>query len=379
MISEDGERLMIIPTIDYRNGKVMIIDQTLLPREERIIELACVEDVVEAINSLRIRGAPAIGIAAAYGVLLSLENIIRDAVDDPPEFIFDRKTENPPIRITALNIDEVKKKMMMARDALARSRPTAVNLFLSLDRMVSAVAGGGQEIGGLCESVAREAFKIHDEELQGEKKIGINGARFISEGMGIMTHCNAGGLAAAGYGTALGVIYRAFEEGRHFRVYASETRPLLQGVRLTAWELRRRGIDVTVLCEGAAASLISSGDVDAVIVGADRIARNGDTANKIGTLGLAILCHEYGKRFYVAAPWSTFDLSLDTGEEIPIEERDAEEVMCFAGVVTAPHGTGIYNPAFDVTPARLIDAIITDRGVIENPTTNKISELERAE
>jgi methylthioribose-1-phosphate isomerase len=266
-------------------------------------------------------------------------------------------------------------RLASAKEILAATRPTAVNLSWALERIARAAAGAPSDSSEICAAVAREAFAIHAEELEVEYAIGRNGAPFIRDGMNILTHCNAGGLATAGYGTALGVLYTAWEAGKRFHVYVDETRPLLQGARLTAWELGKRGIPHTILCEGAAASLFAAGSVDAVVVGADRIAMNGDTANKIGTLGLAVLCEKFARALYVAAPWSTFDLRAASGRDIPIEERSPAEVLSFRGVRTAPEGAAAYNPAFDITPASLIAAIITDRGVIEAPNSSKMNKL----
>ena len=366
---------MIVPTIDYRKGAVEIIDQVLLPREERIVRLASVGELASAIRALRVRGAPAIGIAAAYGMLLEIEGYVKERVRSAPAYVFDRVEGVRPFEAAGLEATEIVKRLDAARETLGATRPTAVNLFWALDRMSAAARGGAQDPAALCGSLAREAFSIHAEELEIEFAIGRNGVRFIRDGMNVLTHCNAGGLAAAGYGTALGVLYAAWEEGKRFHVFADETRPLLQGARLTAWELRRRGIPHTVLCEGAAASLFAAGRVDVVVVGADRIAANGDTANKVGTLGLAVLCGKFERPFYVAAPWSTFDLRIPSGAGIPIEERPCEEVSSFCGVQTAPEGTRVYNPGFDVTPAGLITAIISDRGAVENPDGSKIAAL----
>ncbi len=368
------ERL-VFPTVDYRAGKVRIIDQTLLPAEERMLELDDYREVANAIRNLKVRGAPAIGIAAAYGMLVALENILRRRSPESRGYFFDRAegVEEPPV--TAAAAAEIRDELHRVREVLASTRPTAVNLFWALERIGAVIDGGGNDAGELSRRIAEEAFAIHGEELEVEFAIGKHGSVFIEDGMGILTHCNAGGLATAGYGTALGVLYRAYEEGKRFTVYADETRPLLQGARITAWELQRRGIDTVLLCDNAAASLFAAGKIDAAIVGADRIAANGDTANKVGTLGVALLCERFGKPFYVAAPWSSFDTSLSSGAEIPIEERDGREVTAFWGRETAPRGTFVYNPAFDVTPAGLITAVITERGVIESPDTDAIARL----
>jgi len=369
---------IVFPTVDYRRGAVEIIDQTLLPREQRILRLETIDALAEALTALRVRGAPAIGIAAAYGMLLALECHLKAHVGRSPGYFFDRVEGVADFRPAGLDVALMKRDLEGARRAIAATRPTAVNLFWALDEISAAAAGAPADPPAFCARVAARAFGIHERELEIEFAIGANGAHFIKDGMRVLTHCNAGGLATAGYGTALGVLYAAHEEGKRFHVYADETRPLLQGARLTAWELEKHGIEHTILCDGAAASLFAAGMVDAVIVGADRIAANGDTANKIGTFMLAVLCEKFGRPFYVAAPWSTFDLKAATGKEIPIEERDAGEVACFAGIRVAPEDVRVYNPAFDVTPAAMITAIITERGIIERPDGKKIEKCVRA-
>jgi methylthioribose-1-phosphate isomerase len=366
---------MILPTVDYRRGAVEIIDQTLLPGEERIVRLVNLEETAEAIRSLRVRGAPAIGIAAAYGMLLALENLLAERDRQPRGHYFDRAEGASIPDAAGVAAGEVRLRLASARQTLAATRPTAVNLSWALERIARAAEAAGSDPAAVCAAVAREAFALHAEELEIEYAIGRNGAVFIGDGMNILTHCNAGGLATAGYGTALGVLYAAWEEGKRFHVYVDETRPILQGARLTAWELAKRGMPYTILCEGAAASLFAAGRVDAAVVGADRIAANGDTANKIGTLGLAVLCEKFGRPLYVAAPWSTFDLAAASGGDIPIEERPSAEVLSCGGARTAPEGAIAYNPAFDVTPASLIAAIVTDRGAVENPDGPKIAAL----
>jgi methylthioribose-1-phosphate isomerase len=373
-VGDNAEReKLIIPTVDFVEGAVRILDQTLLPADEVIREIGSVGELADAIRRLAVRGAPAIGIAAAYGMLLSIENLLREQGDGG--WFFDRKKGIADISLPEVSAGAVRSRLSEARTELAETRPTAVNLFWALDRMTAAANEAPGDAVDLCRVIAREAFAIHEEELEIEFRIGENGSRFIHDGMGVLTHCNAGGLATAGYGTALAVIYRAHEEGKRFSVFADETRPLLQGARLTVWELQKHGIDVTLLCDNAAASLIASGRIDAVIVGADRIVSNGDTANKIGTCGLAHIARAFDVPFYVAAPWSTFDTTLASGAEIPVEERDPSEVTGFSHVETAPRGTEVYNPAFDITPAELITAIITDRGVIEQPNSRKIKVL----
>jgi methylthioribose-1-phosphate isomerase len=258
---------------------------------------------------------------------------------------------------------------------LATSRPTAVNLFWALDRMKRTALSlrGKQSPAEIGERLLAEARAIHEEDRQMCRAIGRHGAHLLSDGQGVLTHCNAGGLATADYGTALAVIFAAVEAGKQIHVYADETRPLLQGARLTAWELHQRGIDVTLICDSMAAQVMREGRVQAVITGADRIAANGDTANKIGTYGVALLAAAHQLPFYVAAPSSTFDLSLASGEAIPIEQRDPREITHGFGRQTAPEGIGVYNPAFDVTPARLIRAIICERGLIEPVTRQQIA------
>jgi methylthioribose-1-phosphate isomerase len=363
---------MIVRTVDYIRGMVVIIDQTLLPVEEKYVPLRDPEELAAAIRVMKVRGAPAIGIAAAHGVLLELENLIIESLDVPPDFIFDHAS--PPASFDPSGIDgpAVAARLLEVADMLTGTRPTAVNLSWALERMRKAIVRSGGDITLLARNVSAEAFAIHDGELETDRRIGENGAALLQDGMTVLTHCNAGGLATAGYGTALAVIKTACGQGKKISVYADETRPLLQGARLTAWELSRAGIDVTVLCDDAAASLFAAGRVDAVMTGADRIVLSGDSANKIGTLGLAILCEKYGVPMYIAAPWSTFDLVTGDGSGIPIEQRDPSEVRHFAGVMIAPAEAKVYNPAFDVTPAGLLSAIITDTCVIEKPDREKI-------
>jgi len=332
------------------DGCLRMIDQTLLPVE--FVEIDChkVEEVWEAIKMLRVRGAPAIGIAAAYGVCVGLQT----AAGQGETALFER-------------LDEVVRH-------LATSRPTAVNLFWALERMKrTALSQRGKPPAEIAATLLAEARAIHEEDRQMCRAIGRHGAALLADGQGVLTHCNAGGLATADYGTALAVIFAAVESGKRLAVYADETRPLLQGARLTAWELAQRGIDVTLICDNMAASVMREGRVQAVVVGADRIAANGDTANKIGTYGVALLAAAHNVPFYVAAPSSTFDVSLASGGEIPIEQRDPREITHGFGRQTAPEGIKVYNPAFDVTPARLIKGIICERGVIEPVTKERIA------
>jgi methylthioribose-1-phosphate isomerase len=313
---------------DAANGLLRILDQTRLPAEVKFRDCRTVEEVWEAIRSLRVRGAPAIGLAAAYGVVVGVQSGGR--------------------------IDEV-------TEYLRTSRPTAVNLFWALDRMARRAK---QAPADLCGSLLAEAKVIDEENHQMCLAIGRHGASLVPDGGGVLTHCNAGSLIAGEYGTALAPLYTAHGEGKRFRVFVDETRPLLQGSRLTAWELMQHGLDVTLICDNMAAQVMREGRVQMVVVGADRIAANGDTANKIGTYGLAVLAQAHGIPFYVAAPSSTFDLSLASGDQIPIEQREAREVTDGFGRSTAPAGVNVYNPAFDVTPAGLIAAMVTERGII---------------
>jgi methylthioribose-1-phosphate isomerase len=329
-------------TIDWAgglDGAVEMIDQTLLPGELKILTCRDIETLWEAIRSLRVRGAPAIGIAAAMGVVLGVRN--------------------------AADRDEFFENLAKSCDYLASSRPTAVNLFWALDRMKRRAEGlrdsGLQELRS---TMLAEARAIRDEDAAICRAIGAAGQHLIREGATVLTHCNAGGLATAEYGTALAVMYAAHDRGRRFSVFADETRPLLQGARLTAWELAQAGIEVTVICDNMAAHVMRDRRVDLVVVGADRIAANGDTANKIGTYGVAVLANAHGIPFYVAAPRSTFDRSIPNGKAIPIEERAREEIARGFGVTTVPEGVRCYNPAFDVTPAALITGLITERGVV---------------
>lgn len=304
----------------------------------------------EAIRSLRVRGAPAIGIAAAMGLVLGVRN---SAAADVKHFLEDVKQSS---------------------DFLATSRPTAVNLFWALERMRSVVADSvGSPVPDIKQALLQEAKHIRDEDEQMCRRIGEIGASLLQEQAGILTHCNAGSLATARFGTALAPMYVAHEQGRRFRVYADETRPLLQGSRLTAWELQRAGVDVTLICDSMPATLMRDGKIDLVITGADRIAANGDVANKIGTYGLAVLAAAHDVPFYVAAPSSTFDLDVPDGSGIPIESRSADEIRQGFGKLTAPEQVACYSPAFDVTPARLIRGIITERGLISPITTESIA------
>jgi methylthioribose-1-phosphate isomerase len=338
------------------DGTLVLLDQTLLPTHCEFLVCTRVEDVFEAIRSLRVRGAPAIGVAAAYGVVIGLQTTLSSQQKD------DR--------------DAFDSRLREVCDYLASSRPTAVNLFWALDRMRRVAASEPQlEPTQMAERLLAEAKAIDDEDRQMCADIGRHGAELLKDGMGVLTHCNAGSLATAGDGTALAIIYAAVNEGKTLAVYADETRPLLQGARLTAWELQQRGVPVTLICDSMAGHVMKEKRVQAVIVGADRIAANGDAANKIGTYTVAVLAQRHKIPFYVAAPSSTFDLSLATGDEIPIEERSPEEITSAYGRRTAPEGINVYNPAFDVTPADLIAAIITERGLIRPVNAENVKRL----
>jgi methylthioribose-1-phosphate isomerase len=334
------------------DGHLRLIDQTLLPVEFLEIDCRDVESVWEAIKTLRVRGAPAIGIAAAYGVCVGIQ---KNAGNDDKTFF---------------------NRLHQVIDYLATSRPTAVNLFWALKRMGDkAEQHHGRPTPEIAAALLDEARAIHEEDRQMCRAIGRHGAALLKDGQGVLTHCNAGGLATSDYGTALAVFFAAAEYGKTLHVYADETRPLLQGARLTAWELQQRGIDVTLICDSMAAQVMREGRVQSVVTGADRIAANGDSANKIGTYSLAVLARAHNIPFYIAAPKSTFDLSIATGAEIPIEQRDPKEITHGFGRQTAPDGVAVYNPAFDVTPAELITAIICDKGVIQPVTRERIGEI----
>jgi methylthioribose-1-phosphate isomerase len=331
------------------DGHLVLIDQTYLPVELRELQCRDVETVWEAIRMLRVRGAPAIGIAAAYGVSLGMQTHARQVES------------------------KRRQRCHEVADYLATSRPTAVNLFWALDRLRALVDRVPAE--QLRQRLLDESRMIHDEDREMCHAIGRHGAPLLPEGAGVLTHCNAGGLATAEYGTALSLFFTAQDMGRELHVYVDETRPLLQGARLTAWELAQRGVPATLICDSTAAQIMREGKVQAVVTGADRIAANGDTANKIGTYGLAVLAQAHNIPFYVAAPSSTFDLSIASGDEIPIEQRSADEITHGFGRQTAPQGIDVYNPAFDVTPAELIRALITERGVIEPVNPTRIAEV----
>lgn len=336
------------------DGLLDLIDQTLLPTEMKRIECRDVETVWEAIKMLRVRGAPAIGISAAYGVVVGVQTVGLEA-----------------------SVADLKTRAVEVIDYLATSRPTAVNLFWALDRMRVIVdsLGGEQSVADAVVALLDEARAIHQSDRETCHAIGKHGCDVLSGVQGVLTHCNAGGLATAEYGTALSVFFTAQDQGQSLHVFVDETRPLLQGARLTAWELMQRGIEATLICDSMAAQVMREGKVQAVVTGADRIAANGDSANKIGTYSLAVLAKHHGIPFYIAAPASTFDLSIDSGAEIPIELRDSNEITNGFGRQTAPDEVQVYNPAFDVTPADLIEAIITEHGLIQPVTTENVRSM----
>ena len=345
---------MSVSTIEWREGKVLILDQRKLPIKKVYLECTDYREVAEAIKTLAVRGAPLIGIAAAYGVALGVWHC--------------RSRDREAMRHELAAILQV----------LEGTRPTAINLSWALRRMAKvADSCSGHSVELLREGLLNEALKIHEEDRRTCAAIGQHGAALLPRGATVLTHCNAGALATGGLGTALAVVYVANQQGKKVKVYADETRPLLQGARLTVWELMEGGVDVTLICDDVAATLLRDRNVDCVIVGADRIASNGDVANKIGTYNLAILAKEHGVPFYVAAPLSTFDFSLEDGKGVPIEERSSEEVANFAGRRTAPRGTKVFCPAFDVTPVRYITGIITEFGVARRPYSKSLMDLRR--
>jgi methylthioribose-1-phosphate isomerase len=345
----------MLPTIAWQDDRVVMVDQRKLPTREVYITCSSPAEVARAIKTMVIRGAPAIGVAAAMGLALGVRGS------------------------AAAGTRQLTAEFLKACDLLAATRPTAVNLFWAIDRMKAAFSRevlGGAGVDDLRASMLREACVIHDEDLASCRAIGLAGGALIADGTGVLTHCNAGALATAGYGTALGVIRGAVELGRRVRVYADETRPVLQGARLTAWELMRDGIDTTVIADNMAAVLMREGRIGFVVVGADRIAANGDVANKIGTYTVAVLAQHHGIPFYVAAPRSTIDLSTADGAGIPIEERAAREVTHVGSTCIAPAGVAVYNPAFDVTPHGLVTGIITDRGICRAPYGESLAALD---
>ncbi|MGB8226619.1 MAG: S-methyl-5-thioribose-1-phosphate isomerase [Sedimentisphaerales bacterium] len=340
------------------DGFLELTDQRKLPARFTTIQCKTPEQLYEAIKTLAIRGAPAIGVAAAFGICLAAQ-------------------ETQKLKLAEALIHIEKKA-----DLLSKSRPTAVNLFWALERMKNkartfSAQNPDAEVKDLKRCLLDEAQKIYNEDVEMCRKIGVNGEKFIPDGSAVLTHCNAGALATAGDGTALAAVFEAQRKGKKFRVYVDETRPLLQGARITAWELKQAGIDVTLICDSMAGALMKDGKINAVFVGADRIAANGDTANKIGTYSLSVLAKAHNIPFYVAAPSNTFDLKLKNGSQIPIEQRPPQEVINYMNVQTAPQDINVYNPAFDITPAENISAIITENGIIQSPAEEKIRKIIR--
>jgi len=345
---------MKFKTIEWKKDCVRLLDQRRLPNEVCYIDCRNASSVAKAIRSLAIRGAPAIGVAAAMGIALAAKRIS----SRQPEVFY--------------------QKIEQICDEMRATRPTAVNLFWAVNRMKKVLAQSRCfDIQEMKRNLEREALRIHEEDLKINRRIGKFGKDLIQNGMGILTHCNAGALATSGFGTALGVVYAAWADGKRFRVYADETRPVLQGARLTAWELMQAKIPVTVLTDNMAGWLMRKGEIGIVLVGADRIAANGDTANKIGTYGLAVLANYHRVPFYVVAPTSTLDLKLASGSEIPIEERGPEEVTHLGGKRVTPRNVNVFNPAFDVTPHALIEGIITERGIVRKPFAKNLRKITR--
>ena len=339
------ERATAVSAVVWTNDELQLLDQRVLPHEVSYLTYRDVDAVAGSIRDMVVRGAPAIGITAAYGIVLAARA---------------RFAQSPEGWKQAIAAD---------LQALADARPTAVNLFWAIEHMRELLA----DIEGDPEPILlAEARCIHDDDIAANRRMGELGAALIETPCAILTHCNAGALATGGYGTALGVVRAGFASGRITEVYADETRPWLQGARLTAWEMVQEGIPVTLQAEGAAAHLMKQGRVGWVIVGSDRIAANGDVANKIGTYGLAVLARHHGVKFMVVAPASTVDMNVASGDDIPIEQRSPDEVLCLAGQRIAAEGASAWNPAFDVTPAALVDAIVTERGVVLNPDTEKM-------
>ena len=341
-----------IYTLKWEDSKLELIDQTLLPNEIKYEKFDTVEGVWDAIQVMKVRGAPAIGVTAAYGMAIAAAKAPND------------------------NFDNFYSEFKKASDYLATSRPTAVNLFWALERMENkAKSIKDMPVSEIKKALEQEAIDIHLEDEQINRQIGENLLNLLKDDCGVLTHCNAGLLATSKYGTALSPFYLAKEKGMNIKVYADETRPRLQGSTLTAFELFEAGIDVTLICDNMAAVIMSQGKIDAVIVGCDRIATNGDTANKIGTLSVSIMAKHYGIPMYIAAPTPTIDMRCPTGDDIPIEERDDEEITCRFGVWTAPKGVKTYNPAFDVTPAKNITAIVTEKGIVYPPYSENFRKL----
>ncbi len=342
----------MIHTLEWTDQGVVFIDQTKLPTEEIYVTCTTCQQVADAIRNMIVRGAPAIGVAAAMGIALGVKN---------------SKAENGA---------DLKKEFEQICETIRQTRPTAVNLFWAIRRMQGKFELlRVRQVSQIKQALIEEAQRMHAEDIAANQAMGKHGATLMPSSGGVLTHCNAGALATAGYGTALGVIRAAVEQGKNIHVYADETRPFLQGSRLTAWELMKDGIPTTVISDNMAGAMMSQGKIGAIVVGADRIAANGDVANKIGTYSVAILAREHGIPFYVAAPISTVDLDCPDGTKIPIEQRDAREVTHIAGKQMVPDGVDIENPAFDVTPAKYVAAIITEKGLARAPYTESLKKL----
>ena len=344
----------MIKTIEWTDDGVRMIDQRKLPAIEDYPVFATYQDVAEAIRTMVVRGAPAIGVAAAMGIALGVRNS------------------------KATHLDELRSEFDIITKTLWETRPTAVNLFWAIERMklvFAQITASDADCRGVADRLIREALAIQAEDIDNNRRMGAFGQELMPSSGTILTHCNAGALATAGYGTALGVIRSAVEHGKRLKVLADETRPFLQGARLTAWELWKDDIDVRVISDNKAGSFMRQGLIDAVIVGADRVAANGDVANKIGTYSVAVLARQHDIPFYVAAPISTFDLKIPDGSHIPIEQRDASEITHIGGVRMVPEGVSVFNPAFDVTPNELVTAIITERGVARAPYRQSLAQL----
>ncbi len=345
-------KLSIPLAVSWKNGELFLLDQTQLPNNVVIEKQETINQVWDSIKQLKVRGAPAIGIAGAYGLLVGIKNDV------------------------SLPTSQFLEKIEQKATYLDSSRPTAVNLGWALKRMMDkARSCEGKESTQIYEKLEKEAILIHEEDIDCANRIGQNGAPLIKDGMGILTHCNAGSLAVSELGTALAPMYVAHSQGTRFKVFADETRPLLQGARLTSWELQQGGLDVTLICDNMAAHFMAQDSIQMVIVGTDRVAANGDVANKIGTLGVAILANYYKIPFYVACPFSTIDLYTPVGADIPIEQRDPQEVTHFGLKATAPENISVGNPAFDVTPNKLVTGFITEKGIIQPPFQENLRKM----
>jgi methylthioribose-1-phosphate isomerase len=343
---------MTVETLRWRNNQLEMIDQRCLPGVIQYLSYSDAQTVAEGIQKMVVRGAPAIGVAAAYGVALEAQKSV------------------------SLNRADFNKRMAQSFEVLAASRPTAVNLFWALNRMRDLFSKASQSENVLAARLLLdEAHAIYNEDIEINKKMGTFGASILDDGMCVLTHCNAGALATAGHGTALGVIRSAVAKGKKITVFADETRPFLQGARLTAWELSEDGIDTTLITDNMSGHFMKSGEIDAVIVGTDRVAANGDVANKIGTYMVAVLAKAHNIPFYVACPMSTIDLSIPSGDDIPIEERCSNEVTGYGDIRWAPENIQVRNPSFDVTPARLVTALITEKGIVYSPSDEKLKAL----